>query len=257
MSFSLRKIGPCLAIALALSPLASVRPSADSDQPRARYVMLISIDGMHAVDFEVCAHNGTCPTLAELGENGVTYRRTSTSRPSDSAPGMAALVSGGTPKTTGISYDVAYDRVLAPPLNDTPNGNFSGDCTPNAVHGTTTEYEEGVDRNQTMLNGGGPYALLDGGFRSIDSTRLPRDPFNNCNPVFPWNFIRVNTIYGVIHAAHGYTAWSDKHAVYASVSGPTRPGDHPSVPDNLDDYYSPDVNSNGLACPESPLRAVD
>jgi hypothetical protein len=64
-----------------------------------------------------------------------------------------------------------------------------------------------------------PYAPTDGGILSIDPTRLPRDPYNNCAPVYPWNFIRANTIYGVIHAAGGYTVWADKHAVYAAVSG--------------------------------------
>jgi hypothetical protein len=60
--------------------------------------------------------------------------------------------------------------------------------------------------------------------------------------VYPWNFIRTNTIYGVIHAAGGYTAWSDKHAVYAAVSGPTGT----NQPSNVDDYYSPEVNSNQI-----------
>jgi hypothetical protein len=39
-------------------------------------------------------------------------------------------------------------------------------------------------------------------------------------PVYPWNFVRTNTIFGVIHAAGGYTAWSDKHPAYSAVSGP-------------------------------------
>ena len=33
----------------------------------------------------------------------------------------------------------------------------------------------------------------------------------DCAPVYPWNFVRTNTIFGVVHAAGGYTAWSDKH----------------------------------------------
>jgi hypothetical protein len=49
----------------------------------------------------------------------------------------------------------------------------------------------------------------------------------------------------VIHAAGGYTAWSDKHAVYAAVSGPTGT----SSPSNVDDYYSPEVNSNQIPLP--------
>ena len=83
---------------------------------------------------------------------------------------------------------------------------------------------------------------------SLDSARMPRDPFSKptaCAPVYPWNFIRTNTIYGVIHAAGGYTAWSDKHAVYSAVSGPT----NTSSPSNIDDYYSPEVNSNQISLP--------
>jgi len=41
--------------------------------------------------------------------------------------------------------------------------------------------------------------------------RLIRDPKKNCAPVYPWNFVRTNTIFGVVHGAGGYTAWSDKH----------------------------------------------
>jgi hypothetical protein len=86
---------------------------------------------------------------------------------------------------------------------------------------------------------------MDGGVLSLDPTKLVRDPFNNCNPVYPWNFIRTNTIFGVLHDAGKYTAWSDKHAAYAVVSGPT----YTSSPSNVDDYYSPEVNSNIIALP--------
>ena len=52
-----------------------------------KHVLLISIDGMHALDYENCVNNSTCLNLASLGKSGVTYTRTSTSRPSDSFPG--------------------------------------------------------------------------------------------------------------------------------------------------------------------------
>jgi len=220
-------------------------PRGYAADPEIRHVLLISIDGMHALDYENCVKSNTCPNLASLGKNGVNYTRTSTSRPSDSFPGLMALVTGGTPKTVGAYYDVAYDRILAPPAADTGNGLVHGDCHPGVANGTRTEYEEGVDIDQSQLNGGGPYSLIDGGVKSIDPNKLPRDPFNGCKPVYPWNFIRTNTIYGVIHAAGGYTAWSDKHAVYAAVSGPT----HTANPSNVDDYYAPDVNSNVIALP--------
>jgi hypothetical protein len=225
---------------------AAPGPGHDDDRDaKTRHVLLISIDGMHAVDYENCVASKTCPNLAALGKTGVNYTRTTTSRPSDSFPGLMALMTGGTPKTVGAFYDVAYDRVLAPPTITTGNGLAGGSCLPNQINGTQTEYEEGTEFDQTKVNGGGPYSMFDGGVLSINPQRLERDPFNNCNPVYPWNFIRTNTIYGVIHAAGMYTAWSDKHPVYAAVSGPTGT----TSPSNIDDYYAPEVNSNVVNIP--------
>ena len=96
-----------LSLAFMLSSMANAQNLRD-------HVLLISIDGMHAVDYENCVNAKTCPNLAALGATGVNYTRTSTSRPSDSFPGLMALVTGGTPKYVGAFYDVAWDRVLAP-----------------------------------------------------------------------------------------------------------------------------------------------
>jgi hypothetical protein len=220
-------------------------PPQEGGSNRIRHVLLISIDGMHAVDYENCVASKTCPTLAALGKHGVNYTRTTTSRPSDSFPGLMAIVTGGTPRTVGAFYDVAYDRVLAPPTITTGNGLAGGTCTVGVINGTQTEYEEGVELDQSMVNGGGPYSTFDGGILSIDPQKLERDPFNGCKPVYPWNFVRTNTIYGVIHAAGMYTAWSDKHPVYAVVSGPNGT----NSPSNLDDFYGPEVNSNQIPIP--------
>ena len=238
-----RHFAKVLAIAIPLLVAPQAHTQEINERNGIRHVMLISIDGMHALDYENCVKSGSCPTLAALGQTGVNYTRTSTSRPSDSFPGLMALVTGGTPRTVGAFYDVAYDRVLAPPTNTTGNGVAGGTCTAGVPNGTTTEYEEGVEIDQTLLNGGGPYSLIDGGIKAIDPKRLPRDPFDGCKPVYPWNFVRTNTIYGVIHAAGGYTAWSDKHAAYAAVSGPSNNAS------NVDDYYSPEINSNVIALP--------
>jgi Type I phosphodiesterase / nucleotide pyrophosphatase len=241
-------LGAMLLAAAFVSAAFAQGPEHLNDRNGIRHVLLISIDGMHAVDYENCIASHTCPHLAALGKTGVTYTRTTTSRPSDSFPGLMALVTGGTPKTVGAFYDVAYDRVLAPPTIPTGNGLPGGTCKPNQINGTQTEYEEGVEFNQHFVNGfgpGGPYSTFDGGVKSINPMRLERDPFNNCLPVYPWNFIRTNTIYGVIHAAGGYTAWSDKHPVYAVVSGPTGT----NSPSNVDDYYAPEVNSDIVSIP--------
>jgi hypothetical protein len=141
----------------------------------------------------------------------------------------------------GAFYDVAYDRSLAPPKVTTGNGVAGGSCGVNAgSNGTTTEFDEGIDIDQTKLNGGA--ASGDGGITSINPDRLERDPRQGCAPVYPWNFVRTNTIFGVIHAAGGYTAWSDKHPSYSSVSGP-------GTGTNVDDYYSPEINSAVVALP--------
>ena len=235
-----------LASAISLAPVAGAQEGHHSDEHHGvRHVLLISIDGMHAVDYENCLASNTCPTLAALGKMGVNYTRTTTSRPSDSFPGLMALVTGGSPRTVGAFYDVAYDRVLAPPKATTGNGLAGGNCIQGQINGTQTEYEEGDEFDETLVNGGGPYSKFDGGVLSIDPDRLVRDPFNGCKPVYPWNFVRTNTIYGVIHAAGGFTAWSDKHPVYAVVSGPTGT----NSPTNVDDYYAPEVNSNVVDIP--------
>lgn len=230
-----------------IASTAGAQTASDSwNHSQIRHVLLISIDGMHAVDFLNCsrgisgANGGSpyCPNLAALGATGINYRNASTSKPSDSFPGLTAIVTGGSPRTFGVYYDVAYDRVLAPPQTTTGNGLAGGTCTPNKPNGTTTEYEEGIDINQALLNGGAPGAApTDGGFASIDSARLIRNPYDGCKPVYPWNFVRANTIFGVIHDNGGYTAWSDKHPAYSSVSGP---GDGT----NLDDFYAPEINSD-------------
>jgi Type I phosphodiesterase / nucleotide pyrophosphatase len=225
---------------------------ANGGEKKVKRVLLVSIDGMHAVDYLNCTKgisgvNGGepyCPNLAELGENGVNFLDTSTSKPSDSFPGLTAIISGSSPRTAGAFYDVAYDRVLAPPTIMTGNGLNGGTCTPGVANGTSTEYEEGIDTNQQYVNGIDGVSTVngDGGTNSIDPMKLPRDPFNNCAPVYPWNFVRTNTIFGVAHAAGLYTAWSDKHPAYASVNGPGNGT-------NVDDFFGPEINSNVVPLP--------
>jgi hypothetical protein len=244
------KIIAALLVCLAAAATASAKDP-DGGWDHSRHVLLISIDGFHAVDYLNCStgiagvNHGApyCPALTALGTTGINYVAASTSRPSDSFPGLMTIVSGATPRTMGVYYDVAYDRSLDPPAKTTGNGVAGGNCTPGAAPtGTTTEYEEGIDIDQTKLNGGWPGAgLTDGGVGAIDKDRLPRDPKAGCAPVYPWNFVRTNTVFGVIHKAGGYTAWSDKHPAYSSIGG---------MGLAVDDYYSPEVNSTVVALPK-------
>ena len=246
-----RMILACIASALVLASIYVAAQTKSVGSGTIQHVLLLSIDGMHAVDFYNCSHgiagaNGGkpyCPNMAALSQTAINYINTESSKPSDSFPGMAALASGGTPKTTGLYYDVAYDRSLDAPTITTGTGLAGGPCTPGAAPtGTTTDNDQGVDIDDTKLNGGAPGAgLTEGGIASIDPRKLVRDPAAGCAGVYPWNFIRTNTLFGVIHAAGGYTAWIDKHPSYSFVGGPGGTG--------LDDYYSPEVSSAVVPLP--------
>jgi hypothetical protein len=247
-----------MAVTLASSAHRMAAQPETPDKAKIKHVLLLSIDGMHAVDFYNYAHgiaganggNPYCPNLASLGQTGVNYVATTSSKPSDSFPGLAALVTGGSPRTTGLYYDVAYDRSLDAPTITTGTGLAGGPCAPfAALAGTTTDFDQGIEYDDTKLNGGAPgAALTEGGVASIDPRKLVRDPQAGCAPVYPWNFVRTNTIFNVVHAAGGYTAWIDKHASYSFVAGPGGKG--------LDDYYSPEVDSTVVALPELGSQMV-
>lgn len=193
---------------------------------RIKHVLLLSIDGMHAVDFYNCSHeisgtnrsNPYCPNLAKLGQRAINYVAAVSSKPSDSFPGLAALITGGSPKSTGLYYDVAYDRSLDAPATTSGTGLAGGTCLPYGLPtGTTTDYDQGIDLDDTKLNGGAPGACGDRrGVASIDPKKL-------------------------VHEAGGYTAWIDKHPSYSMAAGPGSKG--------LNDYYSPEVSSNAIPLP--------
>jgi hypothetical protein len=227
--------------ALALTALPSLLPAANppAGPNGIKHVLLISIDGMHAVDFQNCANglpgvkNGQpyCPTLASLSNTGVTFPHASTARPSDSFPGSGALATGGLPATIGMYYDVSYDRALSPPRKTTPYGLVGGENLCPAIIGYAVAFDEEIDKDYTALNGGG----------GINPDFLPRDPFNGCQPVYPHQYIRTNTVFEVVKANGGYTAWSDKHPAYDFYNGPSGKG--------VDDFYSPEINSVVVALP--------
>src|SRR5215469_7288594 len=154
-----RKLMRIFALSLLAASIALTAAAQDQDQNQdhdfdrspIQHVLLISIDGMHAVDFLNCAHgiagvnNGDpyCPNLASLSAHGINYVAAHTSKPYDSFPGLMNIVTGATPRTMGVYYDVAYDRSLDGPKVETGNNNGPGPCTPNTTPtGFTTEYEE-------------------------------------------------------------------------------------------------------------------
>jgi hypothetical protein len=67
----------------------------------------------------------------------------------------------------------------------------------------------------------------------------PVDP-NTCQPITPWDYLKVNTIFQVIHHAGLRTAWSDKHAIYTSFNGPGSGGM------SIDDFFAPEIDSQAV-----------
>jgi hypothetical protein len=218
---------------LTVSSLSFARDNEDGRD--IKHVLLISVDGMHALDLTnyVAAHPGS--TLAQLSDHGITYTNASTTYISDSFPGLASLVTGGSPITTGLWYDVSYNRKLSPPAQTTLNGIPGGaNLCPGTV-GTGFEYSEGVDFDLTRLDAGG----------GVNPAFLPRDPNNGCKPVLPHQYVRVNTIFNVARTAGLYTAWIDKHPAYEWVNGPSNNG--------TNDFFAPEVNSVVVPLTTSPF----
>jgi type I phosphodiesterase/nucleotide pyrophosphatase len=205
-----------LLFAFTLSSFAATR---DNDERRdIKHVLLISVDGMHALDLTNYVATHPNSTLAQLSNHGTTYTNASTPFVSDSFPGLAALITGGSPEITGFWYDVSFNRKLSPPAASGAN------LCPGTV-GTPVLFDESVDIDSSRLDAGG----------GMNSAAFPRDPANGCQPVFPHQYLRVNTIFNAAREAGLYTAWIDKHPSYEWVNGPSNHA--------TNDFFGPEVNS--------------
>src|SRR5579864_1827093 len=199
---------------------------ADDDSRRDldfKHVLLISIDGMHASDLANYTAKHPQSSLARLAAHGFIYPKALTTAPSDSFPGLLAQVTGGTPKSAGVFYDSSYDRTMFAP---------GSDCTGPA--GVNTLFDESIDNDTASVTGGG---TLGQPLTQINPAKLPRALVNGtCVPVYPHSFVKVNTIFEVIHGRGLRTAWADKHPAYDLVNGPSGKG--------VDDLFTPEVDSN-------------
>src|ERR1700729_2120199 len=218
------------AVALALGAAAATADEAPLESHQIKHVLLISVDGLHALDLSNYVASHADSTLAALSRQGLTYTNNSTSSPSDSFPGLASLVTGGSPVTSGLWYDDTYNRVLSPPALTDGLGNPGGACP--GVVGTNVAWDEAVDKDLTRLDGGG----------GLNQNFLVRDPNNGCKTVLPHEYLRVNTVFEVVRAAGGRTAWTDKHPSYEWTNGPSGKG--------VDDFYGPEINSIPVPLPQ-------
>src|SRR5450631_943778 len=201
-------------------------------QHPVKHVLLISVDGLHALDLANYVSSHPDSTLTALSRHGVTYTNNSTSTPSDSFPGLASLVTGGSPVTAGLWYDDTYNRALSPPAETDGLGDPGGNC-PGQI-GTIVAWDESVDRDLTKLDGGGGF----------NPKYLVRDPKHGCKTILPHEYLRVNTIFEVVKAGGGATAWTDKHPSYEWTNGPSGKG--------VDDFFGPEINSVPVALPQFP-----
>jgi hypothetical protein len=199
-----------LAGALTFAPVGSA--SAEIN-PKVDHVLLLSLDGFH--DFDLTNYVAAHPTsaLAAVVERGRRYSNASAQTPSDSFPGTLALTTGGSPSSTGVYYDVSWDNNLSP---------AGSDCS---TRGALVAFNQTINFN---ANTGDSVA-------DINPAKLPRDPDNGCSVVYPHQFLKVNTIYEVAHAAGLRTAVADKHPSYEILAGPSGTG--------IDDFYGPEFNA--------------
>jgi Type I phosphodiesterase / nucleotide pyrophosphatase len=201
-----------------------------------KHVLLISVDGLHQSDLDWYIANHPGSELAKLAAGGAEYTSAHTPVPSDSDPGMTAQMTGGNPKTTGVFYDVEYNRALLPP------GTTS--CKDQPL-GANVIYDSPDDINVERLDAGQGLSGLPGSILNMTSTpqdllvpsTFPVDP-KTCKPIYPHAYLKVNTIFNVIHDAGLLTAWSDKHPVYESFNGPSGNG--------ISDMFAPEIDSFAL-----------
>jgi predicted AlkP superfamily pyrophosphatase or phosphodiesterase len=102
------------ALALGLALLGGTLPAHAADdfgeKGEIKHVLLLSIYGLHALDVARFVESHPDSALAELTEHAITYSNARTPANSDSFPGLLALVTGGSPISHGLFYDVSYDR---------------------------------------------------------------------------------------------------------------------------------------------------
>jgi hypothetical protein len=65
--------GTVAALTITLLIPAPALPDEPSDVSDGHRVLLISIDGMHALDYQNCVAANTCSTVEALGDTGVNY----------------------------------------------------------------------------------------------------------------------------------------------------------------------------------------
>ena len=230
----------------AVAGLIGAAPTAQAAAPAsahhhaaARHVLLLSVDGMHQSDLDWYVRQHPVSALAALVRGGVDYTHAQTTFPSDSFPGMVAQLTGGSPATSGVYYDDTFNHALLPAGTTKCAG---------AKPGAEVDYTEDLDRSKASIDAGQGLSGLPGSILNmtgkpqtlINPAKLPVDP-TTCKPVYPHQYVKVNTVFDVAHARGLRTAWSDKHPAYEILNGPSG--------NSIDDLFAPEINSQAIGFP--------
>jgi len=234
------------AAVLALAATALPAPASAGAQ-LSSHVLLLSVDGMHQSDLAtyVAAHPSSA--LAGLVAQGRSFSAAQTPVPSDSFPGIIGQLTGGNPRTTGLYYDVSYDRTLLPAGTTSCRG---------MPRGAAVNNDESLDRDVSRLDAGQGLPSLPADIlqmtgqprQVIDPGQLPVDP-RICRPVYPHSYLQVNTVFEVARAHGLRTAWADKHPAYDILQGPSGQG--------IQDLFTPEIASQADGLPAGTLWTDD
>lgn len=236
--FPWRATGLASAAVLASSAvLAPGAASAHSGGAPAKHVLLISVDGLHQSDLAWYVAHYPHSALAGLVKDGIDYTNAQTTNPSDSFPGMIAQLTGATAGQSGVYYDDTYNHALLPA--------GTTDCK-GVPLGAEVAWTEAADYNLNSIDAGQGLSGLPNSILQmtgnpvtvLNPANLPVDP-TTCKPVYPNQYLRVNTVFDVAKQAGLYTAWSDKHPAYSILDGQSGT--------SIDDLFTPEINSDASA----------
>jgi hypothetical protein len=203
------------------------------------HVLLLSVDGMHQQDLVWYVHHYPHSTLADLVRQGIEYSDALTTIPSDSFPATVGLMTGGNPGVTGFYYDDTYNYDVFPAGTKKCVG---------PPPGGQVNYDNTIDVNPNSLDAGQGLKGLPGSI--LQMTSDPRNVINpatlpvsavTCKPIYPNQYLKVNTIFNVVQQAGLRTAWSDKHPSYLVLAGPSGTG--------VDDFFTPEIDSQAIGYP--------
>jgi hypothetical protein len=204
-----------------------------------RHVLLLSVDGMHQQDLVWYVRHYPHSALADLVRHGIEYSQASSTIPSDSFPATVGMMTGGDPGVTGFYYDDTYNydvfpagtkKCVGPPPGGQVTYDGSIDVNPNSI-----------DAGQGLKGLPGSILQMTSNLRSVINPAALPVSAATCKPIYPNQYLKVNTIFNVVHNAGLLTAWSDKHPSYLVLAGPSGTG--------VDDFFTPEIDSQAIGYP--------